>query len=94
MEEEKNHYLNELLDDLKLNAKQFTESLGFERMEGADWAITVSGESMAPEYPSGAQILVKKINEKAFIDWGKVYVLDTCNGTVIKILTPSKKTDA
>ncbi|MDR0865001.1 MAG: helix-turn-helix transcriptional regulator [Candidatus Symbiothrix sp.] len=60
-------------------------------VKGADWAVTVSGDSMSPEYPSGAQILIKKINEKAFIDWGRVYVLDTCNGTVIKILTPSEK---
>jgi phage repressor protein C with HTH and peptisase S24 domain len=60
-------------------------------IKGADFAITVAGDSMAPEYPSGAQILIKRINEKAFIDWGKVYVLDTCNGSVIKILTPSEK---
>lgn len=52
----------------------------------ADFAITVAGESMAPEYPSGSQILIKKVNEKAFLEWGKVYVLDTCNGTVIKEL--------
>jgi len=58
-------------------------------IKGADFAITVSGDSMAPEFPNGAQILIKKINAKAFIDWGKVYVLDTCNGTVIKILVPS-----
>jgi phage repressor protein C with HTH and peptisase S24 domain len=60
-------------------------------IKGVDFAITVSGDSMAPEYPSGSQILIKKINEKAFIDWGKVYVLDTCNGSVIKILVPSEK---
>ena len=60
-------------------------------IKGADWAITVSGDSMAPEYPSGSQILIKRIDEKAFIDWGKVYVLDTCNGTVLKILVPSEK---
>jgi phage repressor protein C with HTH and peptisase S24 domain len=60
-------------------------------IKGADWAITVSGDSMAPEFPAGSLVLIKKINEKAFIDWGKVYVLDTCNGTVIKILEPSKK---
>ncbi|MFV0535951.1 MAG: helix-turn-helix transcriptional regulator [Dysgonomonas sp.] len=58
-------------------------------IKGADFAITVAGDSMAPEYPNGAQILIKKINEKAFIDWGKTYVLDTCNGTVIKTLVPS-----
>lgn len=58
-------------------------------IKGADFAMTVAGDSMAPEYPSGSQILIKKINEKAFIDWGKVYVLDTCNGSVIKKIMPA-----
>lgn len=62
-------------------------------IKGADYAMSVSGESMAPEYPSGSQILIKRINEKAFIDWGRVYVLDTCNGTVIKRLFPSDTAD-
>ena len=57
----------------------------------ADFAIPISGDSMAPEYPNGSQVHVKKINEKAFIEWGRVYVLDTCNGTVIKRITPSEK---
>lgn len=58
-----------------------------------DYAMSISGDSMSPEYPSGAHILIKKINEKAFIDWGRVYVLDTCNGTVIKQLFPSGNPD-
>ncbi len=58
-------------------------------IKGADFAITVAGDSMAPEFPSGAQILIKRINERAFIDWGKTYVLDTCNGTVIKKVFPA-----
>lgn len=62
-------------------------------IKGADWAMSVAGDSMAPEYPSGSQILIKKINERAFIDWGKVYVLDTCNGSVIKKLFPSDEPD-
>lgn len=59
----------------------------------ADLAITVAGDSMAPEFPSGCQILIKRINEKAFIEWGKVYVLDTCNGTVIKEVHRGKTAD-
>ena len=59
----------------------------------ADLAITVAGDSMAPEFPSGCQILIKRINEKAFIEWGKVYVLDTCNGTVIKEVHRGKAED-
>lgn len=57
---------------------------------GADFAVPISGDSMTPEYPSGATVLVKKINERAFIEWGKTYVLDTCNGTVIKKVMPTE----
>lgn len=49
-----------------------------------DFVMTVTGDSMAPDYPNGAQVLIKKVDEKAFIEWGRVYVLDTCNGSVIK----------
>ena len=59
-------------------------------IKGADYAIQVTGDSMSPEYPSGSMILIKKINEKAFIEWGKTYVLDTENGAVIKTI---RKTD-
>lgn len=62
-------------------------------IKGADFAMTVAGDSMSPEYPSGSQILIKKINERAFIDWGKVYVLDTCNGSVIKRIFPTDNKD-
>ena len=65
-----------------------TEAYDCERMvtpiKGADFAIQVTGDSMSPEYPSGSVILIKKINEKAFVEWGKTYVLDTENGAVIK----------
>ena len=70
------------------------EAYNCERMvspiRGADFAMQVTGDSMSPEYPSGSVILCKKINEKAFIEWGKVFVLDTANGAVIKSV---RKTD-
>lgn len=53
-------------------------------IENVDFAITVYGESMTPEYPSGSRVLIKKINPSLFIEWGKVYVLDTPNGVIIK----------
>ena len=59
-------------------------------IKGADYAIQVTGDSMSPEYPSGSVVLIKRINEKAFIEWGKTYVLDTENGAVIKNV---RKTD-
>lgn len=54
----------------------------------AEFAITITGDSMAPEYQSGSKALISKVNEKAFIDWGKTYVLDTCNGIVVKNVFP------
>lgn len=63
-------------------------------IKGAEFAMTVSGDSMEPEYPSGAKILLKKINERAFIEWGRVYVLDTCNGSVIKKIMPGPSAEA
>ncbi len=62
-------------------------------IKGADFAMTVSGDSMAPEYPSGSKILIKKINENSFIEWGRCYVLDTCNGSVIKKLVAPEEED-
>lgn len=60
---------------------------------GADWIIPVTGESMAPEYPNGSRVVVKKVNDKAFLEWGKVYVLDTVNGAVIKELHKAQSDD-
>lgn len=53
-------------------------------VKGATLAMTVTGDSMSPEYPSGSTVLMKKIDEDVFIEWGEVYVLDTTNGPVIK----------
>lgn len=77
------------LNDFIVSVKESDCEWIISPIKGVDYAITVSGESMSPEYPSGSQVLIKKINERAFIDWGRVYVLDTCNGTVIKQLFPS-----
>lgn len=57
---------------------------------GVDFAITVYGDSMYPDYPSGARILIKKIDPHAFIAWGNVFVLDTVNGVIVKEVQPSE----
>ncbi len=59
-------------------------------VKGADWAMFVNGDSMAPECPNGSLVVVKRINELAFIEWGKIFVLDTCNGNILKRLKPTK----
>lgn len=55
----------------------------------ADLALTVTGDSMSPEYPNGCRVFVRKINEVAFIDWGATYVLDTVNGVIVKNIFPN-----
>lgn len=62
-------------------------------IKGAQLAVSVSGDSMAPEYPAGSQVLIKRIDERKFIEWGRAYVIDTSNGVVIKYLAPSDKGD-
>ncbi|WP_205741314.1 S24 family peptidase [Geofilum rhodophaeum] len=81
------------LNDFLGSVKEFECERIISPIKGIDFAITVSGESMAPEYPNGSQVLAKKVNEAAFIEWGEVYVLDTCNGTVIKKLLKSDNPD-
>lgn len=55
----------------------------------AEMAIGVYGDSMAPEYPSGSRVLIKRIDMDAFIEWGKTYVLATTNGSIVKVVYPS-----
>lgn len=60
-------------------------------VKGADFAITVSGNSMEPEIHSGSIAAICKINDEAFIPWGNPMVIDTENGVLIKTLYPSEK---
>lgn len=50
----------------------------------ADLAVPVTGDSMAPEYPDGSIVLVKRVDPSLYIEWGEVYVIDSLNGKVIK----------
>lgn len=59
-------------------------------IKGADYAIKVCGDSMTPEIPNGSQILIKKIFEEEFVEWGKIFCLDTRNGAVIKKIYPTE----
>lgn len=56
----------------------------------AEYAMQVVGNSMEPEFPNGSRILMKRVNEEIYIEWGKVYVLDTDNGALLKKV---RKTD-
>ena len=60
-------------------------------IKGVDFAMTVTGDSMMPEYNPGDRILIKRIDPNLFIEWGRVYVLDTPNGAVLKKLEKSEE---
>lgn len=49
-----------------------------------DFTIRVVGRSMEPEYFVGDEVACLKVNEKRFLQWGRVHVLDTTQGVVIK----------
>lgn len=59
-------------------------------IKDADYAIKVCGDSMTPEIPNGSHILIKKIYEDQFVEWGKIFCLDTSNGAVIKKIYPTE----
>lgn len=49
-----------------------------------DFTIRIYGDSMEPEYHSGDEVACLNINTTHFIQWGRVHVLDTMQGIVIK----------
>lgn len=58
---------------------------------GVDFGIRISGDSMEPEFHSGAILFIKRINENAFIPWGNPMVIDTENGVLVKVVFPSDR---
>ena len=55
---------------------------------GADCAIRVDGDSMWPRYNNGDILAIRIINDPTFFQWGKVYVISTSQGCIIKRLFP------
>lgn len=55
---------------------------------GADCAIRVDGDSMYPRYNSGDILAIKILHDPTFFQWGRVYVLNTVQGCIVKKLYP------
>ncbi len=81
------------LTDFEEQVKECDCEMVLSPIKGATLAMTITGDSMSPEYPNGCRVLLKKINEKAFIEWGRTYVLDTENGAVVKNIHPCPEDD-
>ena len=50
----------------------------------AEFLIRVSGSSMYPKYSSGDILACRKVPQITFIQWGKIYVIDSCQGAMVK----------
>lgn len=57
----------------------------------ADFAIPVCGDSMTPLYLSGDMVVCQFVNlSDMFFQWGKVYVINTNQGVLLKKVRPGK----
>jgi phage repressor protein C with HTH and peptisase S24 domain len=63
--------------------------------EGADFLITVKGSSMTPTFHSGDVVACRRVALSGlFFQWGKVYVIDTDQGPLIKRIKQASAKDA
>lgn len=61
---------------------------------GADFLITVSGNSMNPTFQSGDIVACKRVPLSGlFFQWGKIYIIDTTQGPLIKRIKPAPSPD-
>ena len=54
------------------------------QMPSYDFTMFIKGDSMSPRFESGDEIACRRIDQSRFIQWGKVHVLDTTQGFIIK----------
>jgi phage repressor protein C with HTH and peptisase S24 domain len=61
--------------------------------KGVQYLIRAFGSSMIPKYNSGDLLACRPVSDTSFIQWGKVYVLDTDQGPLVKRLYPCTPAD-
>lgn len=54
--------------------------------KGVKFLIRASGSSMYPKYSNGDILACRPVTDLSFFQWGKVYVLDTDQGPLVKRL--------
>ena len=58
---------------------------------GVDFLIRVSGSSMYPKYSNGDLLACTIVRDILFFQWGKVYVIDSSQGVLVKRIFESDK---
>lgn len=62
---------------------------------GAEFLISISGDSMIPNYRSGDLVACRNVPlNNLFFQWGKTYVLDTEQGALIKRVEHAEEEDS
>ena len=61
---------------------------------GADFLIRVSGNSMVPRYLNGDLLACTMIKDVLFFQWGKIYVIDSSQGVLVKRVMRIEDDDA
>lgn len=54
------------------------------KKKGVEFMIRVSGSSMYPKYSNGDILACRRIHDILFFQWGKVYVIDSSQGALVK----------
>lgn len=52
--------------------------------KGVEFMIRVSGSSMYPKYSNGDLLACRRITDILFFQWGKIYVIDSSQGVLVK----------
>ena len=60
---------------------------------GAEFLIRVTGNSMYPTYANGDILACRRVRESHNIQWGKVYVIDSEEGPMVKRINLSDNED-
>lgn len=71
-------------DSIGVTLEQCEQMPLIHQIPSYDFTIFIKGDSMSPRFESGDEIACRRIDQSRFIQWGKVHVLDTTQGFVIK----------
>lgn len=56
-----------------------------------DFTMRITGDSMQPYLHPGDEVACLRVNEATFLQWGRIHVLDTSQGVVIKKIYDDEK---
>lgn len=71
-------------DSIGVTLEQCEQMPLIHQIPSYDFTMFIKGDSMSPRFESGDEIACRRIDQSRFIQWGKVHVLDTTQGFIIK----------